>query len=596
MPPWAGESLGLAAAVAISIGVVAVVAASARSELMFRDGDSLVTTLVIRSLATGQPQDWAMSTVLFLPEAATLGLLTLLGLGVNGTLALAGVVNLVAFYGALRVAAGSAARARAPIAGALLALAAFGLLAISDTSPSRDALELASLLTLTTYYSATTIGVVLAVGIARRALDRRQRGFGSGGSSRENSPADAAAIDPRTEELLSSGGSSRGNSPADAAAIDPRTEELLSSGGSSRGNSPADAAATDPRAGVSDGPGAWLWGSVAGLGVVAAASVLTNPLFAAWGTVPLGLVLAVAWALRRRGPTLWLAGALIAGTAVGFVGRMPLAPLIANTGAGYADPSRWADSLGYYGALLTERWSVPWGAASVIVLLALWSWCLAATVVLARRGDVGATVVAACGWVIPLLVVAGAIVLGTNAARYLQPAAFAPLLGLLVLPGLSAVRAGAAASPLTSPRRALMAGIAGAGAVVLIVLAGAVGVPRIAAAASAPDADLECVVDWVEQSGRTGGGQFWTVRLPKAHLADPRSLVQVDHQLRGYAWLVNRDDFTVGEVSFLVLDDQSPAFDLPGGASVEDARHVSCGRYTIADFGDAGLPLGPQRS
>jgi hypothetical protein len=129
-----------------------------------------------------------------------------------------------------------------------------------------------------------------------------------------------------------------------------------------------------------------------------------------------------------------------------------------------------------------------------------------------------------------------------------------------------------------------------------LIVAAAVGVPRIAAAASASDADLECVVEWVEGSGRTGAGQFWTVRLPKAHLADPRALVQVDHQLRGYAWLVNRDDFAVGEVSFLVLDEQSPAFDLPGGASVSDARHVSCGRYTIADFGDAGLPLGPQRS
>ena len=519
MPRWAGESVGLAAAVAISIGVVATVAASARSELMFRDGDSLVTTLVVRSIATGQPQDWAMSTVLFLPETAMLGLLTLLGLGVNGTLALAGVVNLVAFYGALRVAAGAARRVRAPIAGALLAFAAFGLLAISDTSPSRDALELASLLTLTTYYSATVIGVVLAAGVARRALDRHP-----------------------------------------------------------------------------EGTGAVPWAPVAVLGVVAAASVVTNPLFAAWATVPLGLVLAAAWALTRSRTAPWLAGALIAGTAVGFVGRMPLAPVIANTGAGYADPSRWAESLGYYGALLAERWSAPWGAASVVVLLALWAWCLAATVVLARRGDAGAAVVAACGWVMPLLVVVGAIVLGTNAARYLQPAAFAPLLGLVVLTGLLPVRARAAASPIPSRRLSLASGLAGAGAVVLVIVAGAVGVPRIAAAASAPDADLECVVAWVEQSGRTGAGQFWTVRLPKAHLADQRALVQVDHQLRGYAWLVNRDDFSIGEVSFLVLDDRSPAFDLPGGAPVEDARHVSCGRYTIADFGDTGLPLGPQRS
>ncbi|MCP2638374.1 hypothetical protein K0817_017620 [Microbacterium sp. HD4P20] len=547
MPRWAEELLGLAAAVATSVGVVAMVAASARSELMFRDGDSLVTTLVVQSVAAGQPQDWAMSTVLFLPETAVLGMLTLFGLGVNGTLALAGIVNLVAFYGALRVVAGSTARVRAPIAGALLAFATFGLIAVSETSPSRDALELASLLTLTTYYSATVIGVVLAVGLARRALDRRhRRNVGSGGSSRRYSATDAAAADPRT---------------------------------------------TDP-----DASGAVPWTPVAVLGVVAAASVVTNPLFAAWATVPLGLVLVVTWALTRSGTALWLAGALIAGTATGFVGRMPLAPLIANTGAGYADPSRWAESLGYYGTLLAERWSAPWGAASALVLLALWAWCVAATAVLARRGDLGAAVVTAYGWVLPLLVVVGAIALGTNAARYLQPAAFAPLLGLIVVPGLLSARTRVAASTNPSRRSAVAVGFAGAGAVVLLILAGAVGVPRIVTAVTAPDADLDCVVEWVERSGRTGAGQFWTVRLPKAHLADPRALVQVDHQLRGYAWLVNRDDFAVGEVSFLVLDAQSPAFDLPEGASVDDARHVSCGRYTIADFGDEALPLGPQRS
>src|SRR5690606_27451455 len=166
---------------------------------------------------------------------------------------------------------------------------------------------------------------------------------------------------------------------------------------------------------------------------------------------------------------------------------------------------------------------------------------------------VGAAVVAACGWVMPLLVVAGAIALGTHAARYLQPVAFAPVLGLVVLPSLVRLRR---AVPF-----ALAAGAAG----VALVLAGTIGMPRIVAAATAPDADLACVVRWADASGRTGAGQFWTVRLPKAHLADPRRLVQVDHELRGYAWLVNRDDFAVGEVSFLVIDGQSVPFALPGG-------------------------------
>ncbi|MFB7891906.1 hypothetical protein ACFC1I_06885 [Microbacterium sp. NPDC056044] len=59
---------------------------------------------------------------------------------------------------------------------------------------------------------------------------------------------------------------------------------------------------------------------------------------------------------------------------------------------------------------------------------------------------------------------------------------------------------------------------------------------------------------------------------------------------------MNRDDFRVGEVSFLVLDAQSAAFTLPGGVTLGDADLISCGRYTIADFGTRTLPIGPLRS
>ncbi|WP_200826317.1 hypothetical protein [Microbacterium timonense] len=536
VPRWTRELLGVAAAIGIGLAVVAAVSSSPRSELLFRDGDSLVTTLIVHSIAAGQPQDWALSSVLFLPETAVLWLLSLLGLGVNSTLVLAGIVNIVALYGALRLAAGSPARGRAPIAGALTALTTYALLAASEWSPSRDALELASLLTTTTYYSATVLGTVLVVGIARRALDA---GGVVGGA--------------RTGD---SGVTTRGNGGPETAESDTRTP-----GASGLGTN-----------GVP-------WGWVAGMGLVAAASVVTNPLFAAWATVPLVLVLGLAgWRAR------WLAGGLVAGTIIGFVGRMPLARLIANTGAGYADPTQWLASLDYYGALLAERWNAPWGAASVIAVVVLWGWCLAATVLLAHRRDVGAAVVAACGWVMPVVVVLGALALGTHAARYVQPAVFAPLLGLVIVPMLV-------------PRLPVFRfGVAAVATLAVLAAALGLGIPRIAAAADAPDADLRCVVDWAERSGRIGGGQFWTVRLPKAHLADPRGLVQVDHRLRGYAWLVDRDDFTAGELSFLVMDAQSPAFELPAGVAMADADLVACGRYTIADFGERRLPIGPLRS
>lgn len=504
VPRWAREVLGVAAATALAVAVVAVVASGPRSELLFRDGDSLVTTLVVRSLEAGQAQDWAMSTVLFLPETAGVIVLSALGLGVAGTLGLAGVLNLLALYGALRVVAGAARPGRAPVAGSLLALAVFGLSAMTEASPSRDALEPASLLLTTTYYSATVVAAVLAVGIVRRALDA---------------------------------------------------------------------------------PGRWaLWT----LAAVAAASTLTNPLFAAWAVVPLVTVLGGVALVRRvrRRTALWLAAAAVAGSLAGFALRVPFAPWIANTGAGYADPSRLWESLAYYAGLVAERAGTPAGIAALVAGVALWAWCGLTTVALSRRRELGAAVVAACGWLMPVLVVVGAIVLGTQAARYLQPVAFAPVLGLVVLPSLVAA---------PRRRRGVTALDAGA-AVVALVLATVVGVPRIAAAATAPDADLDCVVAWTDASSRTGAGQFWTVRLAKAHAADPARLVQVDHELRGYAWLVNREDFAVGAVSFLVLDDETVPFALPGGVTLDDADLIDCGRYTIADFGERTLDLGPQRS
>lgn len=118
----------------------------------------------------------------------------------------------------------------------------------------------------------------------------------------------------------------------------------------------------------------------------------------------------------------------------------------------------------------------------------------------------------------------------------------------------------------------------------------------IVAAAAEPDASVACVTQWVEESGRTGAGQFWAVRAPKAYLDDPRQLVQVDHRLNGYAWLVNRSDFEPGAVSFLVADEQSYPFVLPADASTDDAAQISCGRYPIIDFGTTTLPIGPLRS
>lgn len=489
---WTRELLGWGAALGVSLVVVAQVAASPRSELLFRDGDSLIVALFTHSVLSGDRLDWAMSSVLFLPETAVFAGLSLVGAGdLNTVLAVNAIVNLLAVYGALRLAAGRRRPGASPVAWSVIALTAFGAVAITETSASRDALELASLQLTTTYYSSTVVAVLVVVGLLRRGLDRS---------------------------------------------------------------------------------GWWPLAAVAPVTIIA---TLSNPLFAAWATAPLTVLLAVgAVRSRHRRRMLISLAVLVGGTLAGFVARIPFAVWIANTGAGYVQPEQWSTSIGYYGGLLAERLSTPLGIVGALTVVALLVLAVRRTV---RASTDGERLVAAAGWMLPVIVAVGAIVLGTHAARYLQPVVFAPLLALVSSP--RAVR---------TPR--LVAVVAAA----LVVIAAAVGIPRLDASAHRPDADLACVTDWVTASGRTGAGQFWTARLPKAHLADPARLVQVDHRLNGYAWLVNRTDFDAGAVSFLVEDSQTVQWELPESAIPEQV--VQCGRYSILDFGETSLPLGTPHS
>ncbi|WP_223623591.1 hypothetical protein [Microbacterium sp. EST19A] len=495
---WVRESTGWIGALGVSILIAGQVAASARSELLFRDGDSLVVAMFARSVLAGGLQDWAMSSVLFLPESTVFaGLDAVLPLDVNALLAVSAVVNLLALYGALRLVAGRRRDSGAPVAWSLIVLVVFGILAATETSASRDALELASLQLTTTYYAATVVGVVISIGLVRRVLDRGRGGIGL----------------------------------------------------------------------------------FVALGVVAAISTLTNPLFAVWATVPLIVIIVIGMVgSTAKARSAALLAVLVGGTALGLLARMPFAAWIANTGAGYAQPEQWNQSVGYYGGLLADRLSTPLGVIGAVLTLALLAWAVVRT---ARADDDGSRLVATIAWLAPVLVVIGAIALGTHAARYLQPLAFAPVLAVV-------------ASPRAFRMPSAVSRVVLSVAAVLVLISGAVSIPRLAAAAEAPDPDLVCVTDWVNASDRTGAGQFWTVRLPKLHLADPSQLVQVDHQLNGYAWLVNRHDFDIGEVSFLVEDAQTVQWQLPVPAVPEDV--VECGRYRILDFGDTTLPLGPQRS
>jgi hypothetical protein len=495
------ESTVLVGAVALAVLVVAHVAVSARGALLFSDGDSMLPVLFVRSFEAGDGQDWAMSSVLFVPELSLFGAIWKLGLGADWTIAINGVVNLVALYVALRCVAGGWFRSRAGAFGAGGAFAVFAVLALLDRTADRDSLELASLLTTPTYYSATVIAVVASIALVRTALGGRGR------------------------------------------------------------------------------PGMW----VAVLALVAVLSVMSNPLYLLWATIPLTMVVVVVAVIDRHRFAGKLAVVLVAASGFGYALRIPFAPHIANDGLGYVDLGGAGASAGYYGALVGDMFSSVGGAASMLGISGL----IATAAYLSHRAwmrrDRPALVVTAAGWVIPVLVVAAAILLGTHAARYLQPVVFAPLAALSIAPALLRL-------PRGGPVRAsVVAAIASTG----LLVGASLVIPAIASTVDRPDRDLWCVTNWVDRSGRVGAGQYWSVRLPKAHLDDPRQLVQVDALLQPYNWLVDRTDASVRAVSFLLVDADSIPFALGGPA---DPKVIGCGRYQILDFGDRPLALGTPHS
>ncbi|GAB3616853.1 hypothetical protein GCM10027416_14100 [Okibacterium endophyticum] len=511
---WAYEMLGVVSALFITITVVSHLASSDRSVLLYTDGDSLLNVLVAHSISTGQPQDWAMSSVLFLPEIAVYGLLSLLSLPVAATLTINAVVNFMVLYTSIRYVAGRNGSSLTAVAGSLLAFSAFSALALLESSSSRSSLELASLMATTTYYSATIIGVVLTVGVLWRIAD-----------------------DPR-HHLLS------------------RTVLLI---------------------------------------LISALSTVTNPIYVAWATVPL-TVLVIVWAFAshstRRHAFYALSG-MLGGTALGFACRVPFSSMIANSGASYIRPSDWRHSVDYYSALLVERGGSFEGAIALLLVLALIGLAACCSVIAFKRRSAGATLLASASWFVPLAVLVGAIMVGTHASRYLQPVLFMPALSLVLLPSLL---------PEHVRSRALSRGVSaliGTIGVILIAATALIGAPRLVQSVKAQGSDpsLRCVTQWIDSSGRVGAGQFWTIRAPKAYLDDPRQLVQVDASLNPYHWLVNRSDYRGVSVSFLVSDSRSPAFELPDDVfRSQTSEMISCGTYTITDFGEGELELGQPRS
>lgn len=493
------EGFGVVFALLLALVVAGRLAhTGGRGEMLFLDGDSQAVRLLVRSLLSGEPMDWAMSPVLFIPESVIYALLIASGLDMHGMSILAAVANFGLLYACIRFVSARGFGAVSGIIGALAAFSAFCASTFLEGAGDRNSLELSSLMMTMTYYSGTVLGVLLLLGFARRAVSNR---------------------------------------PLNSGII------------------------------------------VTVVTLVSAVSTLTNPLFVAWGTLPILVICAffVKSAARRSSLYVFAASSIV-GALLGYVARTLFSQYIVADNSLYFQPARAADSLAYYWSLLVDRATTVSGALALVCVTTL----LVANVVLSFRlrssRSSGDRLVLAYAWVGPITCALGFILLGTQAARYLQPWAFAPVLGLSVWASVRRL-------PVLPKRAAIVGGIA------YVTTLAVVGAALIGT--SLPDRSLSCVTSWVNHQDRTGAGQFWSIRAIKANVDDPDRLLQVDPNMNGYGWLVNRADFDVRSVHYLITDSQSFEFQLPLSTHVAAPKVVDCGRWTIADYGDEAIPVGP---
>lgn len=289
------------------------------------------------------------------------------------------------------------------------------------------------------------------------------------------------------------------------------------------------------------------------VGLVAALTTASNPLYVPWSAGPVVVTLVALGVARRvpRRPAALLAAVVTVGSVVGYALRIPLRPFVSLDPATYVQPGRALETLGFFAALTDDRAGTAAGDAGLVLLLVgvllsaggtVWAW----------RARTSRTVLVAAA--LPLVTVVavsvGVVVAGSETPRYLQPIVTAPLLALVAVAELTrtAVRRTRLHRPFRGVRAALAVGAAG------VLVVGAVAVPgtvRTVVGASSPAA--ACLDRWAGGRQVTGVGQFWTVRPLAAYAAPGVHLLQVRDTFETYPWLVDLGAYRGAEPTFVVV-------------------------------------------
>ena len=317
---------------------------------------------------------------------------------------------------------------------------------------------------------------------------------------------------------------------------------------------------------------------------VSTVASMSNPLFVAWTIAPLALVLLVLGVAGiNRTVALISLATIVCGAVVGMLARIPYSSILVQDNLAKVRPDWASQSLQYYGGLLGRRLSEPGGLLEAVVVLLGFTFAAVVLVISVQRRHAAAVAVAGFAVVSPILVALASIIAGTFATRYLQPIAF--------FPPLAACAAFAILRPRqrfpTIVRNRSRTRAVTAAALIAVVVAASSSTAALAKTITTPDPSMTCAVQWINQRGVPGAGQYWSVRAVKAAISDPRNLIQTDENLRGYSWLINANDFRIKQVYFTIADAQSPPFQL----NRRPTSVIRCGQYTIDDYGSVPLNL-----
>lgn len=335
-----------------------------------------------------------------------------------------------------------------------------------------------------------------------------------------------------------------------------------------------------------------------GIGLLAAAATLSNPLYALWVTIPLVAALAVLAVVRivqhLRDPW-WrptaTALALVAGSGVGYLARQPLERFIIAQKDEYFRWSREDLSLAFGRDVVRALVATPGGALEAVVAVILLLGALAAAVAVVVRREAGpVAIVALFAGASVILVPLALLVTGSISTRYALPLLFAPLALAVVLVAMAPWPGGGVARSDTGRGRRItaLAALLAAGAVVALGLPSGVAVARVAGGSGY--AAATCLSDWARGKHVTGVAQFWTGRGLAAYGGDDVHLLQVNSDFSVYPWLVNLAPYRDARVSYVVVargGDSAGHLEYWGDSVTNlgaPSDIVDCGSYEVYDF------------